>query len=378
MQYPSTASAPVTSAIVAATADSLPQQVQALARARSFAEPLLASELLDTGENILAHADAVAAILKDIGGSEAMQAAAYLVYACQYLNRPQEVISKAFGENFAALAMETTKLVQLQRQARIKAEEASLAKSRFLATMSHEMRTPLNGIVGMSDLLLHTPLQAEQRDYVESLQASSRALTALIDELLDIAKIEAGKLHIEHTDFNLLLLIRDLERIIHPLAARKGLQLHINFSAEPATLLYGDPLHLHQILLNLLSNAAKFTQNGSITLQVIRESTPSTNGNTPTDRSTDWIKFRVSDTGIGMTADQAKRVFDAFTQADSSTTRKYGGTGLGLAISQRLCQMMGGRITVESQLDYGSTFTMSLPASVSPDHPKFDTIARTN
>ncbi|MCB2016175.1 MAG: HD domain-containing protein, partial [Hydrogenophaga sp.] len=129
MQYPSTASAPVTSAIVAATADSLPQQVQALARARSFAEPLLASELLDTGENILAHADAVAAILKDIGGSEAMQAAAYLVYACQYLNRPQEVISKAFGENFAALAMETTKLVQLQRQARIKAEEVQNRKT---------------------------------------------------------------------------------------------------------------------------------------------------------------------------------------------------------------------------------------------------------
>ncbi|MCB1814849.1 MAG: response regulator [Candidatus Competibacteraceae bacterium] len=242
-------------------------------------------------------------------------------------------------------------LIQQLTEARIKAEEASLAKSRFLATMSHEMRTPLNGIVGMSDLLLHTPLQAEQRDYVESLQASSRALTALIDELLDIAKIEAGKLHIEHTDFNLLLLIRDLERIIHPLAARKGLQLHINFSAEPATLLYGDPLHLHQILLNLLGNAVKFTQQGHIELRI------SMLGQT-TERA--QLRFEIIDTGIGIAPSAQHRIFEAFTQADTSIHKQHGGTGLGTAIAKQLIELMGGTISVHSELDKGSTFTVDL------------------
>jgi len=244
-----------------------------------------------------------------------------------------------------------TILIQQLNDARVKAEEASQAKSRFLATMSHEMRTPLNGIVGMSDLLLHTPLQAEQQDYVESLQASSRALSALIDELLDIAKIEAGKLNIEHIDFNLLLLIRDLERIIRPLAARKGLQLHINLAPTTPALLRGDPLHLHQILLNLLGNAVKFTEQGQIELRIER---------LDQDSKQAQLRFMVSDTGIGISSEAQSKIFEAFTQADNSVHKQYGGTGLGTTIAKQLIELMGGHIALHSDPGVGSTFTVEL------------------
>ncbi|HRV91817.1 MAG TPA: ATP-binding protein [Anaerolineae bacterium] len=282
--------------------------------------------------------------------------------------------------SYLVTALENAYLIEEIQEAREAAESASRAKSAFLANMSHELRTPLNAIIGYSEMLQEEAEDIGQEEIVPDLkkiQTASNHLLTLINDILDLSKIEAGRMELDLETFDVMNLVESVIMTIQPSVEKNHNRLEIQQPGEVGAM-YADPLKIRQVLFNLLSNAAKFTQNGSITLQVIRESTPSTNGNTPTDRSTDWIKFRVSDTGIGMTADQAKRVFDAFTQADSSTTRKYGGTGLGLAISQRLCQMMGGRITVESQLDYGSTFTMSLPASVSPDHPKFDTIARTN
>ncbi|MGD8497460.1 MAG: response regulator, partial [Chromatiales bacterium] len=237
------------------------------------------------------------------------------------------------------------------RRARELAEEASRAKGDFLANMSHEIRTPMNAIIGMAHLALKTELSAKQRNYVEKIDSASRSLLGIINDILDFSKIEAGKLDIESIDFRLEDVLDNVATLIGLKARQKGLELL--FSVEPTAVpryLVGDPLRLGQVLINLASNAVKFTDSGEIVISVER---------VDEHEGRVTLRFAVRDTGIGLTTEQQSRLFQSFTQADGSTTRKYGGTGLGLAISKRLVEMMGGEIGVDSEPGAGSTFSFT-------------------
>ncbi|MEA3546697.1 MAG: ATP-binding protein [Thermodesulfobacteriota bacterium] len=244
-----------------------------------------------------------------------------------------------------------SKQVQLIK-ARKESEKANLAKSDFLANMSHEIRTPLNGIIGMTRLARDSHPEPQMQHYLETIQTSSDSLLQLINDILDFSKIEANQLELENRPFSLVQAVESAVQTINILASKKRLRLTVDIRPDVPPAVSGDSFRLRQILLNLLSNAVKFTEKGSLTIRVKRQR-----------NSTDpvWLKFTVQDTGKGISPDQLEHIFDHFAQEDSSVTRKYGGTGLGLAICRELCQLMGGKIQVQSTLDKGSSFSVTLP-----------------
>ena len=282
---------------------------------------------------------------------------------CQVKEPLSEIgrLSTAFNEMADAVA--TRHVAQTQAESRLQELNATLedrveertrelvaanrAKSQFLANMSHEIRTPMNGVLGMLELLLQTPLQSEQRTYVDTAQRSADTMLSLITSILDLSKIEAGKFTLTHTNFDLRKLVENVAYTMGAVAGQKGLHLSLTLSSNLPAALVGDPLRLSQILNNLIDNAVKFTDAGSIAVSVaLKEATA----------ESALIQFEVRDTGIGILAEDQAIIFNAFSQADSSDTRRFSGTGLGLSICQELCQLMGGSIGVTSHLGAGSCF----------------------
>ncbi|MFP5220711.1 MAG: ATP-binding protein [Acidobacteriota bacterium] len=239
------------------------------------------------------------------------------------------------------------------KAATLKAEQANRAKSDFLATMSHEIRTPMNAILGLTRLALKRVSDSDVRDFLEGVSEAGASLLAILNDILDFSKIEAGRLEIVDEDFDPLDVLSQAARTLGIQAARKGLVLSVETSGELPLTMRGDPQRLRQVLLNLLGNAVKFTSRGVVTLsaRVARDDVS----------HRDVLQISVADTGIGIPADKQEVIFETFTQADSTTTRRFGGTGLGLAISRQLISMMGGRIWVESEMGHGSTFHITLP-----------------
>ncbi len=235
-----------------------------------------------------------------------------------------------------------------------KAEQGSKAKSEFLAKMSHEFRTPLNAIIGYSELLKEEMEDTQEQGYLvdlDRIHTAAKHLLTLINDILDISKIEAGKMELHPETFDVRQIINEVLSTMRDLVEKNGNQLIVEYIDEPG-LMMSDPVKLRQILLNLIGNSGKFTQQGRVELKVGRF----------VDNGSNWLRFQVKDTGIGISPEDQKKLFQTFTQADGSTTRKYGGTGLGLAITQRFVHMMGGQITVESSPGQGSTFELWLPS----------------
>jgi signal transduction histidine kinase len=236
-------------------------------------------------------------------------------------------------------------------------ERANRAKSEFLANMSHEIRTPMAAIIGMGELLLETPLSEKQQRYAQNIRTASEHLLCLVDGILDVAKVESGKLELERAPFSLQAVVRSVESLMLTRSGETGITLVCHVAAAARHVVIGDAARLRQILINLVGNAFKFTKEGHISVRVVH-------------LSGDDFQFEVADTGIGIRQDRLKAVFDSFTQGDNSTTRRYGGTGLGLTISKGLVELMGGRIWVESAPNQGSTFRFTVRLPAAPEQPQ--------
>jgi PAS domain S-box-containing protein len=271
-------------------------------------------------------------------------------------------------ENFIAIETDITARVETElnlRRAKQEADEASRAKSEFLASMSHEIRTPMNGVIGMTSLLMETPLNVEQRDFVNTIRTSGEALLTIINDILDFSKIESGKMELEHMPFDLHTCLEEALDLFSLQASAKKLELVAHIDHDVPAWIIGDVTRLRQVIVNLVNNSVKFTPGGSVAIEVRR--LPVHVGLPAPAGHRFKLEFVVRDTGIGIPADRLDRLFKAFSQVDSSTTRKFGGTGLGLAISQRLTNLMGGDIRVESTAGHGSSFIFTIetePAAV--------------
>ena len=331
---------------------------------------LTEQEALNNGWRLVLHPDDVERV--DRMRNRAIRAGEDYAMNYRYLRRDGTVVwvdtvARAFVEKtggrrcYVVVVQDVTERQLAQerlREAKNTAEAANRAKSDFLANMSHEIRTPMNGIIGMTDLALDTELSSEQREYLTMVRSSSEALLGFINDILDFSKIEAGKLEIENATFSLFDCIESALRPIALRAQQKGLELNWTVAPGIPEWLHGDPMRLRQILINLVGNAVKFTKEGEVTVRA--EIGHAAAENAP------QIRFVVSDTGIGISPEKSEKIFEAFSQADASTTREFGGTGLGLSISNRLVSLMGGKIWVKSTVGKGTQFFFALPLSEAP------------
>ncbi|MGU5727712.1 two-component sensor histidine kinase BarA [Aeromonas jandaei] len=274
----------------------------------------------------------------------------------EYHEEMQQNIDQATSDLRETLEQIEIQNVELD-MAKKRAQEAARVKSEFLANMSHELRTPLNGVIGFTRQLLKTSLTPSQTDYMQTIEKSARNLLGIINDILDFSKLEAGKLQLEHIPFSLRDTLNETMHLLGPSAHDKQLELSLRVDADVPDTLTGDPMRLQQVLTNLTGNAIKFTERGNVDVHI--EQLGSSNHKVK-------LNVRIRDTGIGISEEQQRQLFQAFNQADSSISRRYGGTGLGLVITQKLVQQMGGQIRFESELDKGSIFSFSLDLEVSP------------
>ncbi|SIQ37775.1 Hpt sensor hybrid histidine kinase [Aeromonas sp. RU39B] len=275
----------------------------------------------------------------------------------EYHEEMQQSVDQATSDLRETLEQIEIQNVELD-MAKKRAQEAARVKSEFLANMSHELRTPLNGVIGFTRQLLKTSLTPNQADYMLTIEKSARNLLGIINDILDFSKLEAGKLQLEHIAFSLRDTLSDVMQLLGPSAHDKGLELSLRIERDVPDQLIGDPLRLQQVLTNLCGNAIKFTELGNVDVRIERQASLS-GGKVR-------LNVHVRDTGIGISTEQQRQLFQAFNQADSSISRRYGGTGLGLVITQKLVQQMGGQIQIASQLEHGSTFSFSLEIEVAP------------